>query len=49
MNMQTEKLDLIKWISRLNDSPVTEKTCQILLNILSSVGLKEKFGILSDF
>jgi predicted transcriptional regulator len=25
MNIQTEKLDLIEWISRLNDSSVIEK------------------------
>jgi hypothetical protein len=29
MNIQTEKLDLIEWISRLNDSSVIGKLLQI--------------------
>ncbi len=32
MNIQTEKLDLIEWISRLNDSSVIEKLRSIKEN-----------------
>ncbi len=29
MNIQTEKLDLIEWISKLNDTSIIEKLSQI--------------------
>jgi len=36
MNVQTEKLDLIEWISRLNDNSIIEKLQQIKKDYTSS-------------
>jgi len=36
MNIHTEKLDLIEWISRLNDTSIIEKLKEVRINYVKS-------------
>ena len=44
MNIQTEKLDLIEWISKLNDTSIIEKIQEIRKNYIHSKDWGDKLN-----
>lgn len=44
MNIQTEKLDLIEWISRLNDNSIIDKLKQIKDDYSASMDWAERIN-----